>query len=207
MLDPSSTLLPHYQSHTPDFVLGNHLFPGFLPVPVSLSHGSDWLQLLECPISLLQMMSSVTNSGRDMLSNQPLQPREIAGKVHLVFWEGLLENIFEWKWRLEHLLLGRGRLPRRWELESCMGPPCWHWGVNMKNHWELRSDEERKLSGSWKNWCLDSASEDKTPRLFILWASVFLTQRNYSWGFLSLANKIIRSDRVQWTITKMLVLE
>lgn len=99
MLDPSSTLLPHYQSHTPDFVLGNHLFPGFLPVPVSLSHGSDWLQLLECPISLLQMMSSVTNSGRDMLSNQPLQPREIAGKVHLVFWEGLLENIFEWKWK------------------------------------------------------------------------------------------------------------
>ena len=192
MLDPSSTLLPHYQSHTPDFVLGNHLFPGFLPVPVSLSHGSDWLQLLECPISLLQMMSSVTNSGRDMLSNQPLQPREIAGKVHFVFWEGLLENIFERKWRLEHSLLGRESLPRR---------------VNTKNHWELRSDEERKLSGSWKNWCLDPASVDKTPRLFILWASMFLTQRNYSWGFLSLANKIIRSDRVQWTITKMLVLE
>ena len=139
-------------------------------------------------------MSSVTNSGRDMLSNQPLQPREIAGKVHFVFWEGLLENIFEWKWRLEHLLLGRERLPRRWELESCVGPPCWHWGLNMKNHWELRSDEERKLSGSWKNWCLDSASVDKTPRLFILWASVFLTQRNYSWGFLSLANKISLSD-------------
>lgn len=107
---------------------------------MSLSQGSAWLQLLESPTSLLYMMSTVINSGRDMLSNQPLQPREIARKVRFVFWEGLLENIFEWRWRLEHLLLGRESLRRRWELQSCVGPPGWHWGVNVKNHWEMRKE-------------------------------------------------------------------
>ena len=125
---------------------------------MSLSQGSAWLQVLESPTSLLYMMSTLINLGRDMLSDQPLQPREIAWKVRFVFWEGLLENIFEWRWRLEHLLLGRR------ELQSSVGPPGWHWGVNVKNQWELRSDGERKLSGSRKNWCLDSASVDKTPR-------------------------------------------